>query len=443
MRNRLIYLLLCLLATATITAQQAARPLSLGQPDTADVNNAQPVTSFTFEGRAGQIIYITMLDETETLDMELRLLAPSGALLGMASESVAVLLGPITLVEDGRYTISAGRPSFSDSEGVFSILVEETTIRDLDISLGEPQNESLSGRGSAHFYRFSGTAGDLFAYQLVGEEIGIAIFDPNGQRFIADGYYERPLRPIETLPLTGDYLAVIQTINRDGSPYTLRIQQVEPIPLISGEAMADTMLESEPALFAFESAAGKTWQISAQLPEGGDRRLEILLLTDRESWERTVAADYGSGPGGNPRIEPFIAPNSATYYVILAYDNYNGNDDIIPYQVTLTSSTIVSIAPGQTIEGETGLASGEVTYFYDGKEDEDIRLMIARTSESGEIGIQVLSPVDEVANFYGRDVKEVIIEARLPISGQYRIIVRNNAYDDSVLNYALTLQKPE
>lgn len=439
--KRPIWILFLFFIITVAKAQETARTLTFGELTSASISNAQPITNFTFEGRAGDTIYITMLDETNNLDMELTVISPNGSFVGTASESVAILLGPLTLGEDGLYTISAGRSSFSETEGIFSLLVDKTEVR--EIRLGNTQNDVLSGRGSAHFYQFLGNAGEFFSYEVIGDEMGIVIFTPNGQRFIADGYYDSPFRPIEPLPSSGTYSVMIQTLNNDGSSYTFRLRQIEPVPLISGETIADTMLESQPAIFTFESAAGKTWQITAQLPQGGGGNLEILLLSGRETWERRVAADYGSGPAGNPRIEPFIAPDNATYYVLLGYNDYNGEDNIIPYQITLNPSSIISLAPGQIIKGETGSATGEVTYFYNGKTNEQIQLIINRTSETGEIGIQVLSPLDEVVNFYGRGVHSLSLEAILPVDGQYRIIVRNNAYDDSTLQYTLMIQISE
>lgn len=74
-----------------------------------------PVERWTFEGRAGQVITLTMFSDSGNLDPALELLRPSGTMLSYNDDAYDPELGTnaqlfrVTLPEDGEYVIEASR----------------------------------------------------------------------------------------------------------------------------------------------------------------------------------------------------------------------------------------------------------------------------------------------------------------------------------------------
>ncbi|MBZ0277253.1 MAG: hypothetical protein K8I60_13985 [Anaerolineae bacterium] len=85
-----------------------------------------PVQRWVFQGKAGQILTVTMQAQSGTLDSLLRLIAPNGALLTENDDAVDTALGKdsqlvrIQLPQDGLYTLEAAR---FDGEGEYTLVI--------------------------------------------------------------------------------------------------------------------------------------------------------------------------------------------------------------------------------------------------------------------------------------------------------------------------------
>ncbi|PJF27061.1 MAG: hypothetical protein CUN52_15035, partial [Phototrophicales bacterium] len=186
----------------------------------------------------------------------------------------------------------------------------------------------------------------------------VSILDPNGELVVFTGTYDSPLLMLGQFTQTGQHLLIIDTDLPTGVDYGIFLQAVEPISLVAGTPVTGSRQVTNPPVFSFQSPAGKAWELNAMMSSGGDRRMVIAQLEGRPYWDAVIALDSGSGVGGNPRIAPFIAPIDATYYVWLEFSPYDNNITTYDYTVSISSTTILSLAPdvelAQTITPQTG-----------------------------------------------------------------------------------------
>jgi len=422
---------------------QEATTLEYGVPVTGELTALQNSINYTFTGTAGDTIYLTLCPQAEDADLMMRLFDPNVTLL---SEAIYIgdtwMIGPVTLPNDGAYTVQAGRPEWSESIGVFSLMVERAALSPL--TLDTETTGRLAHPNEIAFFTFDAQAGDLIELMITGVALGFTIYTPGGAELIRDGYADELRMDITALPEGGEYRLMFRTTEPSGADYRLLARRIIPIPLTPGEASIGTIQSQEMAYFTFDSLGGKPWRIEATLSEGGDRQMRIYQLEGREAWDTNIAVDYGSGPNGNPRIAPFIPPVDGTYYVGLSFRNWDEETATqSDYTMTLYAETILSLAPGVEITATIPVNGGDLTYFYNGTAGETIRVTIARTSATGEPLLVVFTPIaeDVAVYFEGQQAHTGIFELTLPMDGTYRFVVGNEAYDEgNDLTFSLLLE---
>jgi hypothetical protein len=95
-----------------------------------DLSAAFPVDRWQFEGVAGQTVTLTMRPVSGTLDPQVRLVGPDGALLAENDDAADPALGSsaqiarVTLAQTGTYTVEAAR--FTGAGGYELAIVEVT-----------------------------------------------------------------------------------------------------------------------------------------------------------------------------------------------------------------------------------------------------------------------------------------------------------------------------
>ncbi len=335
------------------------------------------------------------------------------------------------------YTLLIG--NVNNETGAFSLLVD--FYQPQSLALDTIASGVLGSSAHLGFYTLDVTAGTLFRYSATGESLGVSILDPNGELVVFTGTYPSPLLMLGQFAQTGQHLVIINTNIPTGLQYGIFLELVEPIPLVAGTPVTGSRQISDPPVFSFQSPAGKAWELNAIMPQDGDRRMFIAQLDGRFFWDVIIAGDTGSGANGNPRIAPFIAPSDATYYVWLEFNPYS-NATSYDYEMLLSSTTILSLAPDieltQTITPETGAQ----TFIYNTTADnERIELTIRRVSDVGDIQLQVQSPLDEVINFYGRGFNGGTFDMTLPVAGVYRFVINDISYAPTDLQFTIRLRQ--
>lgn len=418
-------------------AAQDIQTLTYGTAVSGTLTSDVSGLSYNFAGKSGDSIYISMYAPNRDLVTQVQLLGPGAKLLGRETDNglAGTLLGPFTLPDNGTYTIIATRPD--DSIGDYRLLVDRATIS--EFSLGQEVSGTLP-LGGFNFYSFSGKAQDLVRYNLTGSNMGIVFIPPGDGTPMYDGMYDNPSSMFNILPTTGTYLVTVQTLNPDGVDYTLRIAPVELHPIKPGEPLTGKIGEIDPIVFSFESAARKIWALNATVT-GGENGTRLAIYNGNTP-TYAIAGDGTSGPGGFPRVDPFIAPETATYYVALTFDNNQEGDATSDYQITLNASTLLSLAPGKAIEGKVTADTGSAVYVYNGKQDEHIRITITRTGDTGtaELGVRLPDQNIMYLTNYGA-VRSASFELVLPLDGLYLFEIRNSDSQSPELDFSILLEQ--
>lgn len=434
LRKYALIMITFIVLTMTVSAQ-AAIPLEIGTVVQQTLDTPRSM-NFSFEGKAGERVYFAVTTPNQGLILELRLFGPSGVFVGEDSDEFLTQVGPFSLPEDGTYTASLFN---REGTGEAYILVDH--LLSTPIEAGNPIEGRLAQPGQMQAFTFEAEEKAILSYFLSALSAGISFIAPDGTAVIENGFYDDPGDRLTTLAAAGTYTLLIQTLALEGSDYTLNLRMIDPIPLASDETLSGAARESAPPVFQFESRAGKTWQLNTLISEeGGGKDLYIFEVDHFQTWEKIMAVDYGSGPNGNPRLEPFVAPVDGIYYVVLNFDNFDNDDDEFTYEISLAPSSIRFLSPGTSISGSTGQESGVMVQLYQGKAGERLQISLRRDSDVGSLSMGVYSPEDEVAILGGRNVINAVFEVELPVDGVYRFEVRNADYAPTTLDFTILVE---
>lgn len=428
----IIFSMSLLLVSVTYAQPQT---IILGEPIMGELTILQPTVTYSFEGREGDVIYFYIspanLDQSfygRLFDANTNIVAETGGF---------PFVNNIVLPATQTYTLLIGNDN--GEAGVFHVLVDfyQPTPIVLDTAL----SGNLVSSAQLGFYAIEATQGQLFRYSSTGSQLGVSIFDPLGDLQSFQGTFDSPFMMLSQFTQTGQYLIIISTSESNGLDYTFFLESVNPTPLIPSTPVAGTAEITSPPVFSFQSPAGKAWELNSMFNGDGDRRLFVAQLEGRPTWDIIVASDFGSGSNGNPRINPFIAPADATYYVWLEFGPYNDTTRY-DYEVTLNSTTIFSLAPDVETTHTITSQTGALTFVYTTTaENQRIELDIKRISDTGAISLQILSPIDEVLFTTGRSMNAGLFDLDLPVAGLYRFVVNDVGYESPELTITIRLRQ--
>jgi len=392
-----------------------------------------PVATFTFEGQADSTVFV--FAQAQEAPPILTLLAPNGALTGsdnLYETGSAALLLPFSLTMDGAYTLAVNAASTGD----MTVLVGTVDARPVT---QDPQTFTGQFRSSGDMAAFTLPVSDprLITYDITCQECAIYTLSPSGE-VNYDGYYESPRSDLLQLAESGDYTVLLHN-TAPAIDYALRLNRVTPTPLVNNEPVAVTLTETGRSVFAFTAEAGKTWEISSDMPLVTSPELTIWRFENRPIWEARLATDYDSGPNGTPRIRAFSAPEDGTYYVMLRYDPAAADAADAAYNLRLNPASIVRLAPGTALESTITPETGRSEYQYEGQAGQRLRITFERLSTGGVPALVVLSPSDEVLKMDGRHMNRQIADVTLPEDGTYVFTVDNRAYTDEPLTFSLQI----
>jgi hypothetical protein len=437
--RQLPLIIIILLSVALPVAQaQEATHLNYGQVASGEVTAEQPALEYTFDGTEGDSIYIYLHSLNESLVPYIRLTAVGGVVIGEAdaNNDLGALLGPYTLEGTTTYTIEATHAEWAaDTTGPFTLVVDR--VNPTKLEPGVAYSGSLPNANSLAFFSYTGAADDAVRYQAAGSNMGIGGFLPDGTRAFYDGIYDNPSNQFSILPQDGDYTLYVQTANDSGVDYSLTVSQLEVLPLAEGTPVTGTNDETNPVILTFESDAGKLLALNATVDGADSRTLAIFPASDPCC---DLMRDYGSGPNGNPRIDPFIVPESGTYYVVLWYDLYSEENATLDYEVTLGASTLISLSSGAEISDTITPESGVKTYSYDASLGETMNLTLTKTGGQGWPSVRVTGPEGQVLYFESSSIASVSFEVVFPAAGLYRFEIGNVYYEPTAVEYTLSVE---
>lgn len=437
MRKLFLILLSFLVIGLLPAAAQEENPLGSGL--TGSVTANESTVRYTFSGEEGELVYAALSTPIEDLWLGIRLLASSGTVL---SESVDYPLGslliPYALPGTGTYTVEVIRHDDSPAqEGDFTLFADRSVGAAL--ALDESLSGELTTAGQAAFYTFDAAPGTIYQYYANGNNLLVSLIAPDGTYLTDYNVEDTLINGFMYLTEGGRYTLFIQSANTNGSDFSLRVHLADPQLLIPGESVAGVMVESAPPLFTFQSEAGQQWAISALVPDAA-YAATIQLYRAGDPYY-SIGGDTGSGPNGTPRLDPFIAPESDMYYVLLNFDDYSPADATRDYDILLDASTVETLQPGAKFSGSASTDSGSQVYVYNGVSGEQLRITLAQTGGEGWPNFIVSGVNGDLLYYEGYSTSNASFIIDLPEDGLYFFMVRNANGEPSEIQYTLSLDQ--
>jgi hypothetical protein len=436
---RKIFLIVLFLLAFGLPLASAQDELPLGSPITGSMTADEATFRYTFTGEEGQLIYAALSTPVEDLWLGMRLLASSGTLL---SESegypLGTLLVPYSLPGTGTYTIEVSRIEDSPAQaGQFTLFASTANL--IPLTADDTLSGDLTTAGQGAFYSFDAEPGAIYQYHATGNNLLVSFIAPDGVYITDYNVGDTLVSGFNYIAEGGRYLLIIQSANSDGSHFSLRAHHAQPQPLVPGESVSGTMNESSPQLFQFESEAGEQWALSAIVPDAEYAAMIGIFRAGDPYY--SIGGDGGSGANGTPKVDPFIAPETDTYYVLLTFDDYTPADATRDYDLLLEASTVKTLLPGAKFDGSVSTDSGSQTYIYNGLAGEQLRITLAKTGGEGWPYFFVEWVNGYLLYYEGYGVSNASFILDLPEDGQYFFTIRNANGEPSEIQYTLSLDQ--
>lgn len=432
--THLVLGLILLLIVSLVPMSAQSQILIYGESITVDITDST-IQRFEFAGSSDDQIYLSAFTSTY-IPITLRLFGVNGTLLAeVGNNSFGAVLGPYTLTNTGNYLIELQRPDWASETGAINLFVDQAVIS--PVKVDGRYSGSLPRAGAAAFFQFSGQANQLFGYSVRGSNLLLSITDSAGNNFLRDNNESFFVRPLAQLPSSGDFTVFLQTA-ADGTDYELRLLPVNPELLEVNKVLSSTFSEDQPKVFRFTANADTLWHIGTEIPNA-DYDVTLSIYRDGDV-NNAIARDTGSF-NGVPRIDPFAAPASGEYLIVLTANNGDTTVDQYDYTLSLKPSELVILETGVMVEGDVNSDEGVTTYLYRGQVDQTVRITLdIPTNSEGVPRLSIYSPEDQLLDFAVRSRGTASFEVTLPVTGLYRFDLQNIAYNAGDLNFALTVE---
>jgi uncharacterized protein YfaP (DUF2135 family) len=396
---------------ALADVQAAAQPIELESTISGFISNQQQFQSFTFEGQANQIISVSALATSGSLDTYAALLDAAGTVIafnddlaqGVTDSSINSVLLPAA----GTYTVVVSRygKDIGGTEGDFDLLVTQQTVNLSQEFLSLPE-------GSLEFLLLWNTNADL--QLLVRDPAGDSVFD-DIPRISSGGI----------LGAVGNANCRVPT----GTPFSYIYWPPERQP--------------RPGVYEvevwFQSECGDTSPVTFNL---------YVTLNGRQVLRATESP---LGPRGLGTNNPIPGERYLTSFTVNADGSVALSDggiitgvESLPYRDDIATAT--PLAPGEALAGTITQANKFDVFAYDGTANQSVTIALNATSGTLDTTLYVVSPSGQLVAenddaVPGENTNSLIRDFILPEDGQYIIIVTHYGalYGGTTGTYTLTL----
>ncbi len=318
--------------------------LRYGDSVIGTISNTNAEVYYTFQAEQGDILTISMVRSSGTLDPFLRVVDGDRFVIAenddQHSETRNARIDALIIERGGTYIVMATR--YDDSSGSFVLSVEEaensgagsTSLAPLPIGYGDTRTSTLNNGQYERFYAFNASAGDLITIDMERGNSG----DLDSTLILADSAF-RPLaedddsgegqnsRIIDYLiPADGKY-HIIATRYDGGAgdtsgEYRLSLDILDDpfvnipdgtVSLEFGTSVTGKISEDNPQdLYAFYGRQGEVVSISMTRVDGD---LDALLELLNSAQEVVTRNDDRAANDQNALIDHFALPATGTYYI--------------------------------------------------------------------------------------------------------------------------------
>lgn len=310
------------------------------------ITDEQPEVIYSFRGRQGDIISVSMQRRSGDLDSYLKIANAFGVVLDsnddrLGDDTKDAFIDTFIVPEDGVYFIFATRygERAGNSTGNFSLVLREATYSGLgntpqsalNINYGMVVEGDLSDLQAVRYYRFQAQQNDLITVdmsRLSGNlNVGLALTNASLQELInhtdSQTNSANQAQIVDWLvPADGTYYLVVSRSQATSSGgYRLSLESAgnafAEVPshirrVRYGTSITGTIDDVTPNIrYAFFGEAGDTIRLAMDRSSGDlDPIISILNVHGR-----VLTSDNDGGVDRNARIERYTLPNTGVYYI--------------------------------------------------------------------------------------------------------------------------------
>jgi hypothetical protein len=296
-----------------------------------------PRERWVLEGRAGDVVNISMIGHGDLTDTYLELYGPEGDLLTSNDDSLNDAFARIlnyVLPESGTYTIVAS--GYSGLVGPYHLTLARVDLEEFPIAYGQTQSGKLKPAMPQERWLFEGRAGDVVSVSMIGygdlTDTSLELYDADGALLIGndDSLNDAFARILGyTLPASGAYTIVARSYSGQSGRYGLTLQKVTIGAMAYGSTVVGRLTGETPQEYwAFEGAIGDIVRI--EMVGRGELLDTYLELYGPDG--RLLISDDDSGPRYSARIDGYTLPADGTYRIVAR--SYDGEVGV--YQLSLT-----------------------------------------------------------------------------------------------------------
>lgn len=419
-----------------VNAYQGGIPLTFSEAVTGTLDDELFRQVYVFDGRAGEVITISMNRIEGDLDPYLLLVDGQGAVLALNDDSGAGVDAAITskrVPADARYFVIATRfgQEQGSTSGQYTLLLERLGTGAPDdtafIRYGESALGRITSQAPLAFYFLRASRGEVIEI-LMRRTSGsldsqLSLATPDGRILVsndddpaAEGTLDARI-PNYTVLETGVYLIVATRFGQEAGDtngsYVLTVTQKSPEEL--GVSLEEARLidygmtvegsvddEVPVRYYRFEGRRGDVITVALTAEEGN---LDPLVkLTDANLAD--LVTDDDSGGNSNAQLVAYTLPVAGTYYLLATRAGEAGGRTSGTYQLELNGRA--GIAGGQSLEiiydaSVSGLIDDQHNteeYVFFGQQGDVIQITMERVSGN----------LDALITLYDSDRKQIAFD---------------------------------
>jgi hypothetical protein len=418
---RVVMLIVCacgLLAVQPVLADglyQGNSTLTFGEPVVGTLDNDLFRQVYAFEGRAGEIVTISMVRVEGDLDPYLLLTDDQGVILSLSDDegpATDALITSRRLPEDGRYFVIATRfgQEHGSTSGQYSLLVERVGVGPTDVNTiryGDRVLGQITDEEPLVFYFLRAERGDVINLSMRRSsgslDPSISLATSDGQVLIsndddpnAEGTLDAGIGGYTVLK-SDVYLIVASRFGQEAGDTTgtflLSVTQTPPEELAITPEQArlidygmtlDGSIDGDVPgrYFRFDGQRGDVVTVTLVAQDGN---LDPLLkLLDASLF--VLAQDDNGGENRNARIAAYTLPADGSYYLFATRfgeltGKTSGSFSLgLSGRAGIVGGQALEIVYGAEVSGLIDSQNDSEAYVFFGQQDDVIRIAMDRAS---------------------------------------------------------------
>lgn len=397
--------------TTEIAVTEAADSvMTIGDTRTGTLTTDATSADYTFEGRAGQVVTITLT--SDDFDAYLLLRDSGGQTIASnddgagdynarieavslpADDTYTIVASSYTNAETGSYTLaldsaSATAPTalpaetnvtatptplvtFTPTPTPFMMETAEATAEAGNtITVGESVTGTLTGESDA--YVLEGEAGEYLTITLDSDQFDayLRLIDSSGREIASDddsgGGLNAQIGLIQ-LPADGRYTIVAESFSDEAGDYTLTVSSITLTPIEYTQTVQGRLTTNVPvAVYRFTGQAGDVVTISADSHD-----FDAYLTLSQPDSSVSLMEDDDSGGSLNALIGPYTLPVTGDYLgVVSSTDGSMGE-----FSLSLLKTRLTQVAYGDRVMGEFQADTPALYYSFEAAAGDMIHIRV-------------------------------------------------------------------